>query len=84
MTERQGGNSLVARPGQPLIGIPFDEDGGAGVRYFADEGEADAVRSSRGIRRLIGTWSDMNWDETLEALERIRHENIPTPPITDL
>jgi hypothetical protein len=29
----------------------------------------------------IGSWSDLDWDETAEALDRIRHESTPTPPI---
>jgi hypothetical protein len=29
----------------------------------------------------IGAWSDMDFDETLDALDRIRHESKPTPPI---
>ena len=32
----------------------------------------------------FGAWSDMDWEETLEALDRIRHESTPTPPIDDL
>jgi hypothetical protein len=31
----------------------------------------------------FGAWSDMDWEETLEALDRIRHESKPTPPIDD-
>jgi uncharacterized protein (DUF433 family) len=30
---------------------------------------------------LIGAWSDLDWDETIAALDRIRHESKPTPPI---
>ena len=32
----------------------------------------------------FGAWSDMDWEETREALDRIRHESTPTPPIDDL
>jgi hypothetical protein len=28
----------------------------------------------------IESWADLNWDETVEALGRIRHESTPTPP----
>lgn len=30
---------------------------------------------------LAGAWSDLDWDEMYEALDRIRHESEPTPPI---
>jgi hypothetical protein len=29
---------------------------------------------------VIGAWSDLNWDEMIESLDRIRHESKPTPP----
>lgn len=32
----------------------------------------------------IGSWSDLDWEETVAALDRIRHESGPTPPIEDL
>jgi len=32
----------------------------------------------------IGAWSDLDWYEMEQALDRIRHESNPTPPITDL
>jgi hypothetical protein len=30
---------------------------------------------------LAGAWSDLDWDDTIAALDRIRHESKPTPPI---
>jgi hypothetical protein len=30
---------------------------------------------------VIGAWSDLDWDETVAALDQIRHESKPTPPI---
>ncbi len=33
---------------------------------------------------LIGSWSDIPWDEMEAALDRIRHESEPTPPIDEL
>jgi hypothetical protein len=30
---------------------------------------------------VIGAWSDIPWEEMAEALDRIRHESKPTPPI---
>ena len=71
--------------GQPLIGIPFTENGHEVVRYFADEAAADAAISPQAIQlaiRLAGSWGDLNWDEMEVAFDRIRHESRPTPPIT--
>lgn len=71
--------------GQPLIGIPFSENGHEVVRYFADEAAADAAVSPQAIQlavSLAGSWSDLDWDEMEAALDRIRHESRPTPPIT--
>jgi hypothetical protein len=35
-------------------------------------------------RSLAGAWSDLDWDETIAALDRIRHESKPTPPIDEI
>lgn len=78
--------SLAVRPDQPLIGIVLIEDGQEITRYFTDEAEADAVvatRSAADARDLAGAWSDLDWEETVTELERIRHESIPTPPIDE-
>jgi hypothetical protein len=68
----------------PLIGIIVEEKGKEVVRYFTDEKEADAAVSRSATQdalSVIGAWSDLDWDETLNALDRIRHESKPTPPI---
>jgi hypothetical protein len=77
-------HSLIAGPGQPLIGIPFEEDGRQFVRYFVGEADASTARSSQTIQAalaVIGAWSDLDWEETAAELDRIRHESTPTPPI---
>jgi hypothetical protein len=76
--------SLTVAAGQPLIGLILEEGGRQVVRYFADEDAADAVADDATVRALeaIGSWNDLDWDETAEALDRIRHESTPTPPIT--
>lgn len=33
---------------------------------------------------LAGAWSDLDWDDMVEALDRIHHDSKPTPPIVDL
>jgi hypothetical protein len=71
--------------GQPLIGIPFAENGHEVIRYFIDEAAADAAVREQAIQQavsLAGSWGDLDWDEMEAALERIRHESPPTPPIT--
>ncbi len=30
---------------------------------------------------LAGSWSDLDFDEMLQQLDRIRHESNPTPPL---
>ncbi len=76
--------SLAAAAEQPLIGLVLEEDGREVVRYFADEAAADAAVADHALIRAlaaIGSWSDLDWDETATALDRIRHESTPTPPI---
>jgi hypothetical protein len=68
----------------PLIGIIVQEQGKEVVRYFTDEKEADAAVSKRTTQNalaVIGAWDDLDWETTVAALDRIRHESKPTPPI---
>ncbi len=76
--------SLEAEPDQPLISIIVQQDGQEVVRYFADEAVADAALADDTVQdalNLAGAWSDLDWNEMVEALDRIRHESRPTPPI---
>jgi hypothetical protein len=69
-------------PHSPLIGIIVEEKGKEVVRYFTEEEQADqAATSVADALSLAGAWSDLDFDETLNALDRIRHESKPTPPI---
>ena len=71
--------------GQPLIGIPFAENGHEVIRYFIDEAAADAAVREQAIQRavsLAGSWGDLDWGEMEAALDRIRNVCPPTPPIT--
>ena len=81
--KRQPLPSLLVQDNQPLIGIPFEEKGQEGVRYFTDEKAADAAvpHSTQAALSVIGAWSYLDWEEMVEALDRIRHESKPTPPI---
>ena len=81
---RQGVPSLLVQGNQPLIGIPFEENGQEVVRYFTDENVADAAvphSTTADALSVIGAWSDLDWDDMVEALDRIRHDSKPTPPI---
>ncbi len=52
--------------------------------YFTDEKAADAAVSqsvTQDALSVIGAWSGLDWDETLDALDRIRYESKQTPPI---
>ena len=74
--------SLHNHTHSPLIGIIFREKGKEVVRYFTEEEQAD--RAASGVEQalgLAGAWRDLDLDETLDALDRIRHESTPTPPI---
>jgi hypothetical protein len=76
--------SLAVHQDQPLIGIVLVEDGQEITRYFADEPDAAAsARSVADARALAGAWSDLDWEEMVEELDRIRHASRPTPPIDE-
>jgi hypothetical protein len=78
---------MVVSTGQPLIAV-FDRHNGHEVElYFADETDAIAAVSEDVIRdalNLAGAWSDLDWEEMSLALDRIRHESKPTPPLDSL
>ena len=76
--------SVQADPGQPLIGVITEEQGREVVRYFTKEADADRVLiedTTQAALALAGVWSDLAWDELEQALDRIRHESPPTPPL---
>ncbi len=66
---------------QPLIGIPFEENGQEVVRYFSEEAQVDQAVSAEATQtalQLAGAWSDLDWTQMERALERIRHDSPPT------
>ena len=80
-------HTLTTRGRQPLIGIPTMDGGEEVVQYFTSEEEADRAVSGdeHNVQRAlsaIGAWSDLDFDEMLDELDRIRHRSKPTPPIT--
>ena len=86
MTEHRASSRghLQVRDDQPLISIVLPENGHDVTHYFTDEQGADAVLAQRRIQAamsVIGAWSDLDWDEAIAELDRIRHASTPTPPI---
>jgi hypothetical protein len=76
--------SVQADPGQPLIGVMTEVQGREVVRYFTQEQDADRVLvedTTQAALALAGAWSNLAWDELAQALDRIRHESRPTPPL---
>ncbi len=76
--------SLTVPHDQPLIGLILEQDGQEVTQYFADEAQADAAVAATTLadaRALAGAWSDLDWEEMVKALDRIRHGSQPTPPI---
>ncbi len=62
-------------------------DGEELVHYVADEAELEESSGQSSVERalaLAGAWSDLDPDEMLDALDEIRHQGKPTPPIDDL
>jgi hypothetical protein len=84
MTELHPRPRMTVPADQPLIGVIRHRNGQEVVEYFTDEADLDASRSADGVQAalsVIGAWSELDIDETLDALDRIRHESTPTPPI---
>jgi hypothetical protein len=82
MAQRKPIKGTVARSDQPVFVVPSED--GTSEEYFFSEEEADAARDPDTVAKalaLAGAWSDLDWEEMLEALDRIRHESVPTPPI---
>ena len=79
--------SLTVPSDRPLIGIVLIEDGQEVTHYFVDEADADAAvaaRSTARARSLAGAWNELDWDDVITELDRIRHGSEPTPPIDEL
>ncbi len=76
--------SFEVKGDQLLIGIPIQKDGEEVIQYFTDEEEADAASTPANVPRalsLMGAWKDIDSEDALDELDRIRHESKPTPPI---
>lgn len=76
--------SFTIRADQPLVGVIVQQNGTEMVRYTAGEPTQDRPTRQRSIQRaldLAGAWSDLDFDEMIDSLDRIRHESKPTPPV---
>ncbi len=85
LRERQN-NDVTVHTREPLIAVPVGDDH---MRYFTSEAELRATIGQDVIQRgleLAGAWGDlgMSEEEMLKALDRIRHESNPTPPIDSI
>ena len=86
-TDAHQRESMIVPDDRPLIGVIERQNGHDVVRYFTDETAADdaaPTTATQAALSVIGAWRDLDWDETIEALERIRRESKPTPPIDGL
>ena len=75
---------FMVRRDQPLLGVPLQKDGQEVVCYFAEEAQADAAipqHATQDALSLAGVWHDLDWDTMAKALEHIRHESPPSPPL---
>jgi hypothetical protein len=50
----------------------------------AEADAAVAAQPAGDARSLAGAWSDLDWEEMADALDRIRHESTPIPPDSEL
>lgn len=78
------GVMLILENDQPRIAVPIGEAGREAACYFAENDSAESATANRITREAIGVlgaWADLDWDEMKHALDRIRRESVPTPPI---
>jgi hypothetical protein len=76
--------SLVLNHDEALIGLWLEQNGTEVIHYFDGEAQADEALSEDDTRlafEAIGAFNDLDLDDMLDALDRIRHDSAPTPPI---
>ncbi len=82
MISKQSDHStLSVGVGQPLIGVITQENGREVVHYFFED-ITPTQQAIQYAQSLAGAWSDLNWDDLMATLERIRHETPPSPPFS--
>jgi hypothetical protein len=81
---RRRRTSLIVLDDQPLLGVVVKENGHDVTHYFVEDEASDEAAAGDAVEealRAIGSWSDLDWDEMEAALDRIRHDTPPSPPI---
>ena len=76
--------SLTTQVHEPLVAVVVEEDGREVVRYVVDDGSdapSQPSADAQAALAAIGAWSDLDWDELADDLDRIRHASPPTPPV---
>ena len=79
--------SVIGQAESPLIGVPVEQQGHEHVVYFVAEDDADQALQQRADRpaiKLAGVWRDLDAEDMLRELDRLRREAKPTPPVTSL
>ena len=82
--QRERVATLIATCDEPVVATPVMEDGRELVHYAVETGTVTSPSFPGSVQDaldLAGVWGDNDWDETVDALDRIRHESQPTPPI---
>jgi hypothetical protein len=70
------GVTLIRSTGEPVYMRPVDDEGREWDCFWSEE-EADAATTDEDIEQalaLAGAWSDLDADEVLAGLERLRRE----------
>lgn len=86
MTEhqRRPRTGLTVPADQPLMGVIDQLNGAEVVRYFSYEPDPDEELGDQGVQQalsLAGAWRDIDSEDFLDELDRIRHQSTPTTPI---
>ena len=63
----------------PALTLITIEDGREQI--ITEENDARNDETARKALGVFGAWSDLDWEEVADALDRIRHESAPTPPV---
>ena len=75
---------LIVGRKQMLFAVPVDDDGEESIRYVVEAVDGDSQPDDEDIQQalnVIGAWSDLDWEEAADELDRIRHGSQPTPPL---
>jgi hypothetical protein len=80
----QHAQSFLVERDLPLIGVVVEYGDREVIAYSTDEESEETVVSRASVDealRLLGAWKDIDTDDALDQLDRIRRASQPTPPI---